>query len=115
MKAKFTWRKTRAYHTLIRWSDVLMKVELPYEYVNGNGPKFWYVPPIVAENTAYLEHIRLGSQLEPDELNMLLFEGAVMPGMQYNEVMEYLQEAGKRLSEIKKAIVEEGEEFVIQV
>jgi len=114
MKAKFTWRRTASYYTLIRWSDVLMKVELPYEYVNGPGPKFWYVPPAVIEKTAYLEHIRLGSQLEPDELNMLLFEGTVRIGKPYNQVTRYLQEAGKRLSEIKKE-VEEGEEFVIQV
>jgi len=114
MKAKFTWRKTRAYHTLIRWSDVLMKAELPYEYVNVDGPKFWYVPPIVMEKTAYIEHIRLGSQLDSNELNMLLFEGTVLLGMQYNEVMEYLQKAGKRLSRIKKE-VDEGEEFTVQV
>lgn len=113
MKAKFTWRKTAIYHTLIHWSGVLTKAELPYEYVNGDGPSFWYVPPSVIEGTAYPEHVRLGSQLESDELNMLL-EGTVLIENQYDLVRTYLNEAGKRLTRIRK-MVEDGQEFVMQV
>jgi len=109
MKAEFTWRKTAAYYTLLRWSNVLMKAELPYEYVNVSGPKFWYVPPVVVDKVAYIEHIRLGIEDKPK-----LIVSSVLTGKQYNEVMEYLQEAGKRLSEIKKEI-EDGVELVIQV
>jgi len=112
MKAEFTWRNPAAYYTLIRWSDVLRRDELPYEYVNGPGPKFWYVPPAVIEKTAYIEHIRLGHD---NILNLpKLYEGAVLTVEQYKKVIEYLQGAGKRLPEIKKEI-EEGEEFTVQV
>lgn len=109
MKAKFTWRNTAAYHTLIRWSDVLMKDELPYEYVNGYGPKFWYVPPIVVDKVAYIEHIRLWTEDRPK-----LIVGSVLTGKQYGQVIRYLQGAGKSLSEIKKE-VGEGEELVIEI
>lgn len=115
MKAKFTWRKTGktiTYYTLIGWSDVLTGVELPYEYVGGPGPKFWYVPPIVVDKVAHIERIHLG---QDNILNLpQLWGGAVLTVEHYTKVMEYLEKAGKRLSEIKKE-VDEGEEFVIQV
>jgi len=110
-KAKFTWRKTPGKYSLLGWSDVLTNAELPFEYVGSPGQKFWYVPPIVVEKVAYIEHIRLGQDSTvPGKLAV----GTVLTAGGYDQMMDYLCAAGKRLSRIKKEI-EEGEEFVIQV
>ncbi len=114
MKAEFTWRVTSQYCTLLRWSGVLMKTELPFEYVNGPGPKFWYVLPVVVDNVvvddriAYEEHIRLAI----GEATHLVV-GSVILREDYDMLIEYLTDAGERLSEIKKEIYE-SEESVVQ-
>jgi len=113
-KAKFTWRRTASYYTLIRWSDVLMNAELPFEYTNGPGEKFWYVPPIVSGKVAYNEHIRLGAHDKHSSGYVRLMIGSVILIDNYDMLVKYLQDAGKRLSDIKKEI-EEGEEFTVQV
>jgi len=109
MKAEFTWRITSQYCTLIRWSGVLMKAELPFEYANGPGPKFWYVPPVVDVGVAYGDHIRLSIDAATH-----LVVGSVILREDYDMLIEYLKSAGERLSEIKKE-VNEGEESVVQV
>jgi len=101
MKAKFTWRKNAECYTLLGWSDVLTKAELPSEYVGGPGPKFW----------DSRRNVTLGpDSTVPDKL----FESMVLTDKQYTIVMDYLCAAGKRLSRIMKEI-EEGEEFTVQV
>lgn len=108
MKAKFTWRATSQYCTLLSWSGVLLKAELPFEYVNGPGAKFWYVPPVVDNKVAYGDHIKL------DHAPAHLVVGSVVLREDYDMMIRYLQNAGERLSEIKKE-VDEGEVLVVQV
>ncbi len=114
MKAEFVWRVTSQYCTLLRWSGVLLRAELPFEYVNGPGPKFWYVPSVVVgtvvvdDRITYDEHIRLAV----DDAAPLV-AGSVILRENYDMLVEYLKSAGARLSDIKKEIVE-SEECVVQ-
>jgi len=111
MTAEFTWRVTSQYCALMGWSGVLMKAELPFEYVNGPGPKFWYVPTIVDGRIAHDEHILLGgTYIGRRELTI----GYVIKCTEYGKLVSYLQEAGKQLSEINKE-VETVEVSVVQV
>lgn len=61
MKVTLRWRKLRKTYTLLSWDNVSVREELPVEYTNGPGPKFWHVPPVVAGKVAYAEHVRLGT------------------------------------------------------
>ncbi|MEA3338591.1 MAG: hypothetical protein U9R15_01365 [Chloroflexota bacterium] len=100
MKAMFTWRETSQYCTLMSWSGVLLKAELPFEYVNGPGAKFWYVPPV---------YIQLNWG---ESVNLVV--GSVIMREDYGMLIRYLQDAGERLSEIKKE-VDAGDVVVVQV
>lgn len=117
MKAKFTWRKVKWLkantYTLVRWSDVLMEHELPDEYVNGSGSKFWYVPSSDIDNVWHPEYICLGHDY--DHNTRRLFEGDVLTEVPYERVVAYLQSAGTRLFAVKKAVQDSSELLEIEV
>jgi len=109
MKATFRWRKTVATYTLLGWDNVLMRDELPFEYTNGPGPKFWYVPPVVAGKVAYVEHIRLGTLSEDHSGYVRIMRGSVLFEDDHDKLIAYLKSAAERLSLLKKEIAESKE------
>ena len=109
MKATFRWRKTVATYTLLGWDNVLMRDELPFEYVNGPGPKFWYVPPVVAGKVAYNEHIRLGTLSEDHSGYVRIMIGSVLFVDDHDKLIAYLKYAAERLHILNEAIAESKE------
>ena len=111
MKAKFRWRKTRAGYALLGFTDVLRKGELPVEYVNGRGPKYWYVAPAVVEKVAYGDYIVYYHDVSRGHK---LAVGKVLSPDEWENVMQTLVDAGDHLADVRK-MVEAGEELTMQV
>jgi len=114
MKATFRWRKLCETYTLLGWDNVLMRDELPAEYTNGPGPKFWYVPPVVAGNVPYNEHIRLGVIDKNHSGYARLMLGSVIFEKDHDKLITYLKGAAKRLSCIRLEL-ESAEEITVEV
>ena len=110
MKAKFRWRKTRAGYALLGFTDVLRKGELPVEYTNRPGPKYWYVPPAIMDKVAYGDYIIYYG--ESRERNLVV--GRVMSPDEWEYLMRILVEAGEHLADVRQ-MVEAGEEITMQV
>ena len=114
MNTTLRWRKLCETYTLLGWDNVLMQDELPFEYTNGPGSKFWYVPPTVVGKVAYVEHIRLGTTSEDHSGYVRIMLGSVLFQVDYVKLIAYLKDAAKQLSRIKKEIVE-SEEITLEV
>lgn len=114
MKATFRWRKLCDTCTLLGWDNILMRDELPFEYTNAPGPKFWYVPPVVAGKVAYVEHIRLGLTDENHSGYVRLMIGSVILAEDYDKLITYLKSAGERLSWLLVEL-ESAEEITVEV
>jgi hypothetical protein len=114
MNATLRWRKLCETYTLLGWDNVLMRDELPFEYTNAPGPKFWYVPPVVVGKVAYVEHIRLGSKSEDHSGYVRMMLGSVLFEEDHDKLVVYLKEAAKRLSRIR-AELESAEEITVEV
>jgi hypothetical protein len=114
MKATLRWRKLCETYTLLGWDNILMRDELPFEYTNTPGAKFWYVPPTVAGKVAYVEHIRLGAKSEDHSGYVRLMLGSVLFHEDRDKLIVYLKEAAKRLSGIRSEL-ESAEEITVEV
>ena len=114
MNATFRWRKTSGTYTLLGWDNVHQRGDLPFEYTNGPGAKFWYVPPVVAGNVPYVEHIRLGAKSEDHSGYVRLMLGSVLFQEDYVKLIAYLKDAAKQLSRIR-AELESAEEITLEV
>lgn len=92
----------------MEWSGIELKADLPYEYVNGGGPKFWYVPPTTIDYTHYEESIQLGKDagkaLDDNTFPNRLYVGTVITDHEHDMLKEYLTLAGVRLSRIKAEV-----------
>ena len=108
-ETKLIWRKTTDAFTLVDWSGVKRKDELPHEYVNGKRPKFWHVPADVIGDTRYNEYILLGVNMGPNKL----YVGTVLAYREQVEVEKYLLAASRRLHDINAQIA--GSEMVTTV
>jgi len=108
VKAKLVWRKTKEHIALLEWSGIELKADLPYEYVNGGGPKFWYVPPTTIDYTHYGEFIQLdkdaGKALDANTFPHRLYVGTVLTHHEHDMLKKYLALAGVRLSRIKTEV-----------
>ncbi len=114
MKATLMWRRLGDTYTLLEWANCLMRDELPFEYTNTPGPKFWYVPPTVAGKVAYVEHIRLGAKSKDHSGYMRLMIGTVLFDEEYDKLIVYLKSAAKRLSWIR-AELDSAEGITVEV
>lgn len=114
MKATLRWRKSGETYTLLGWDNVHQHGDLPFEYTNTPGPTFWYVPPTVAGNVPYVEHIRLGSKSEDHSGYVRIMPGSVLFEEDYDKLIVYLKEAAKRLSRIRVEL-ESAEEITVEV
>lgn len=101
MKATLRWRKLCETYTLLGWDDVLMRDDLPFEYTNGPGSKFWYVPTVADGKVAYAEHIRLGVIDENHSGYVRLMIGSVIFEEDHEKLITYLMDAANRLSQIR--------------
>lgn len=114
MKATFRWRRLCSTYTLLGWDDVLMRDDLPFEYTNAPGSKFWHVPPELVGKVTYPEHIRLGIINENHSGYVRLMIGSVILAEDYDKLITYLKSAAERLSGLL-ADLESAEEITVEV
>lgn len=110
MKVKINWLKTRLGYTLLGYTDVLQKSELPAEYVNMSGPKYWYVPLAIVEKVAHGDYIAYYSGFHEYKLVV----GMVLSPDEWEQVMKIFVEAGEHLADARK-MVGAGEEITMLV
>ncbi|MCD6161846.1 MAG: hypothetical protein J7K40_05470 [candidate division Zixibacteria bacterium] len=95
MKTILSWRKTASHFSLIEWSGVLQKPELPPEYTNTPGAKFWCVP--------IQRCIQLGGDSRCDLIGVTaparLYIGTTLTLEQHESLINYIAAAVKRLRE----------------
>jgi len=114
MKATLRWRKLCETYTLLGWDNVHQRGDLPFEYTNGPGAKFWYVPPVVAGNVPYVEHIRLGTISEDHSGYVRIMLGSVLFEEDHVKLIAYMKDAAERLSRIKKEVTA-SKEITVEV
>jgi hypothetical protein len=109
-KAKFEWRITQYTHanlyTLIDWSGVMEFGELPPEYTNYHGQKFW-----VDGGKVVLPNLTRGTLPERGALG----RGTVLEEAEFKAVELHLRGAAKRLQSINQAIKERSECVIMEV
>ena len=107
---KLIWRKTTDTLALMDWSGVMRRGELPPEYVNGKGPKFWLVPPGAMGGVRYIEYIQLGEDagkaLDANTFPNKLYIGTVLTYREQERVAEYLLAASRRLHDLNVEIAD---------
>ena len=107
---KLIWRRITDTFTLVDWSDSKRRDELPYEYVNGKGPKFWYVPPATIGGARYNDYVQLGENagkaLDTNTFPNRLYIGTVLTHRENELVNKYLLAASQRLDDITKQIID---------
>lgn len=95
MTMTLSWRKTISHYVLTDWEGVLQKSELPPEYTNTPGQKFWYIPTQC--------HIQLGGDdidgLIGVTFPALLCIGTTLTPKQHESLINYITAAVKRLRE----------------
>lgn len=87
----------------MEWDGIELKADLPYEYVSGDSPKFWYVPTATIDDTHYGEFIQLGRN-STCTFPRQLYAGTVITHHEHLMLKEYLSRAGARLSQIKEEV-----------
>ena len=108
---KLTWRKTTDTFTLMGWSGIKYKSELPYEYVNGKGPKFWSCcHHDDAGDIRYIKYIHLdnnaGKALDYNTFPSGLYIGIVLTYREQARVAKYILNASQRLHDINAQIAD---------
>lgn len=103
------WRRITDSFTLVEMFDVKTRAELPYEYVNGNGPKFWLVPEanVVAQHDEYIylgKHT--GKAVDCIAFLNRLYIGTVLTHKENKLVGKYLLEASRRLHDLNIEIID---------
>lgn len=110
MNVKISWLKTMLGYTLLGFDGVLQRSELPAEYVNSRGPKYWYVAPAISKTVAYGDYIAYYSHSHEYKLTI----GIVLSPDEWEQVMKIFVEAGDRLADVRK-MVDAGEEITMLV
>jgi len=109
-KAKFEWRITRFAHedlyTLIGWSDVKEFGDLPPEYTNYHGQKFW-----AADDSIVLADHAIDTLPQRHKLH----RGVVMEGPKFKAVEAHLRAASRRLQSVNQTIKVRSECVIMEV
>lgn len=110
-KPKFLWRITEYKHaklyTLINWSGVRDRRNLPPEYINYHGEKFWDVDD---------DHISLaGGMNNMRSIGNSLSRGTVLEEDEYTILIAHLQAAASRLKSVNWVIKDRSEIITVEV
>ncbi len=121
-KATFEWRITRFEYgdryTLMGWSNVKSIDDLPLEYINQRGARFWAesADHIILKgcdiSSCYAGYGKLNACTH---MRTGMIRGMMMKKPEYDIVISHLHDAGKRLRIVNQTIKENSECVTLEV